>query len=60
MDLVGFYSVPICLYGRRIEPSEIKELSEFEAKQIHERGFYVDAIPSQEPSWTENLHHTNS
>ena len=47
MDLVGFYSVPICLYGRRIEPSEIKELSEFEAKQIHERGFYVDAIPSQ-------------
>ena len=48
MNVVGFYSVPICLYGRRIEPSEIKELSEFEAKQIHERGFYVDAIPSQD------------
>ena len=47
MDLVGFYSVPICLYGRQIEPSEIKELSESEAKEIHERGFYVDAIPSQ-------------
>ena len=59
MDLVGFYSVPICLYGRRIEPSEIKELSEFEAKQIHERGFYVDAIPpqyeSQKPPSSEFL-----
>ena len=47
MSIVGFYSLPICLNQGWNDGGEgVQPITESMAKQIHERGFYVDAIPN--------------
>ena len=47
MSIVGFYSLPICLnQGWNDGGDGVQSITESMAKQIHERGFYVDAIPN--------------
>jgi tRNA nucleotidyltransferase/poly(A) polymerase/8-oxo-dGTP pyrophosphatase MutT (NUDIX family) len=47
MSIVGFYSLPICLgQGWNDGGEGVQPIAKSMAKQIHERGFYVDAIPN--------------
>jgi len=57
MSIVGFYSLPICLSQGWNDGGEgVQPITESMAKQIHERGFYVDAIPNPDyDEFRENI-----